>query len=85
MKRKRIDLKIEHGIPVPARGANQAGPWAEALSVMDPGDSFLVDTTKSRSAVLRYAQKHGLKVVTSKINGIGYRVWKIGNQDEHSR
>lgn len=78
MKRKRIDLKIEHGIPLPVNGSSQAGPWAEALRVMEPGDSFLLDTRNTVSSVLRYAQKHRLKVKTAKISGIGFRVWKIG-------
>lgn len=85
MRNGKVRLKIEHGIPIPARGANQYGPWAEALRAMDPGDSFLVDTDKVRASVLRYSKKHAIKVVSAKISGIGYRIWKIQNNETKAR
>lgn len=74
MKAKSIG-PIEKGIAIPLK---QSGAfWAKRVLELLPKDSFLVQTAHDRSGVLRAAKVLGVKVTSRKINGEGYRIWRI--------
>lgn len=69
-------LKIESGIPIPPRQAQ--GFWAKTLLDMKEGDSFVVETRRERDSVLNCSKRTaGVPVTTRKLNGAGYRIWRI--------
>lgn len=72
-------FKVEKGIPIPPRCASLFGGWRTLLDSMEIGDSFLVDDVKMRDRVLRVncKDRRGMKVVSRKINGEGYRIWRV--------
>lgn len=69
-----VKLKVDKGIPIPPR---QRSKWADLLKKMAVGDSFMVQSCGERDCALRAnCCKHGIKVVSRKINGEGYRIWR---------
>ena len=70
-------MKIDSSIPVPERRFCKCGASHElrtAFSKMNHGDSFVWE---NNYAPFRVAYQIGIKIKTRKINGSGYRVWKI--------
>jgi len=67
-------VTIEHGIPTPARFEAH---WKIILDSMKPGDSFVVQESAHRKQVLRCSQHWGIEVTTAKLNGTGFRIWKL--------
>lgn len=63
-------IKIESNIPIPLTRKM-------ALKTMKKGDSFLVDSHVTRQNILRTAQQIRVKVISRKVNGCGYRIWRI--------
>lgn len=69
------EIKIECGIPAPTgRESGKQEVLRQAFRKMKSGDSFLWTCPRS---VYRTAQLMGIKVRTRKLNGEGYRVWRI--------
>lgn len=68
--------KIEKGIPVLERTASNR-TWRNLLEKMSIGDSFVVLREPERRSVIRSAHYAGMKVVTRKVNGEGWRIWKM--------
>ena len=71
--------KIEKGIPIPPR-YNGEQRWTNLMSKMEPGDSFLVSFDEDRKAILMAARRAGFNVLTRKMPGEGYRVWRVGKR-----
>jgi len=72
------EIQIEKGIPLIPKCGCLHGQWLLLLQKMDVGDSFVVNTQDERDCVLRVNTKtHNIRVTTRKINGIGYRIWRI--------
>lgn len=70
-----MTIKIDHGIPVPP--SRPVSKWEPILRAMKTGDSFVVPKLFECQAILRVAMKSGLIVTTRKLNGDGWRVWRI--------
>jgi hypothetical protein len=69
---------IESGIPVPKlRHRTPRAVWNNALRAMKPNQSFKVDSDMKRIAVLKAAKHLSMQVVTRKLDGEGYRIWRI--------
>lgn len=61
--------------PIPLRGYLLA-KWQPYLESLEPGDSFDVQDPNAQKAILRAAQRAGIKVTTRKLaNGSGWGVW----------
>lgn len=67
-------MKIEKGIPIPKCDRSH---WWAVLIAMTPGDSFRVETDRERLSILRCAQRYGVPVTSRKLDGNGYRVWRL--------
>lgn len=80
-----MNIVIETGIPIPP--PTTRGRWSvngrecethtirDAFLAMSIGDSFLYNRTTIFYSI---AQQLGIQIRTEKINGEGYRVWRIG-------
>jgi hypothetical protein len=68
---------VEDDIPIPPRGYCLA-TWSKVLLAMKKEQSFMADTDDERKSILRSAAKIGIKVVTRKIPGQGFRIWHQG-------
>ena len=72
---------IEKNVPV---AASTQGGIVYPFRDMEPGDSFLVPTERAggnhmntpRRAATQYAKRHGIKLVTRKVDG-GLRIWRV--------
>ena len=67
---------IEKGIPIPSRPPG--GEWGALLRRMKVGDSIKVTTNSQRNTVVQAAARCGISIKTHKLNGEGYRIWKLG-------
>lgn len=65
---------IEKGVEVPPRYNK---PWERLVRLMDPGECCFLDTKHQQIACLRAAKKAKIKVLTRKVNGKGFGVWRI--------
>jgi hypothetical protein len=68
--------KIESGIPIPKKRLRTPF-WSNTVAALKPGNSFKVDTDQARIAVMHAASRQGIEVTTRKLNGEGYRIWRI--------
>ena len=72
-------IKVESGIPVPARTSRQGGrPSIYPFAGLDVGDSFFIPgkTVKTMSQTASKAAKRlGIEVITRTVDG-GVRVWR---------
>jgi hypothetical protein len=68
-------VKIESGVPIPPR--ESGGKWRMLIWGMNVGDSFLVPTNGERCAVISAAIQLSISVTTRKVNGEGYRIWRL--------
>lgn len=67
-------IEIHHNNPLPtARAMSWAGFWKRVR----PGDSFDLENQMVVRVFCANARKHGVRVTCRKINGSGYRVWRI--------
>ncbi len=66
--------KLESRVPIPPKFKHG---WAAVIRSMTPGQSFTVNTEAERNQILRSAQHHRLAVTSRKLNGSGYRIWKL--------
>jgi len=68
-------MKIDTNIPIPPKFpySNQR-ILRQALKEMKYGDSFIVDYCQKAHHAAKCA---GVKILTRKVNGEGFRVWKI--------
>lgn len=66
-------IKIEKGVPLPARG--KANGMTDALRQMAIGDSFVVPL-KSRGSALAIAQRLAVKVASRQEGKQNVRVWR---------
>lgn len=66
-----MNIQIEQSIPIPARSRH---PLGAALGTMEIGESFLMDK-QPNGASLAYHKPR--KFMTRKVEGGGYRVWRI--------
>lgn len=70
-------IPIDHNIPVPPRSiaGSAMSRMREALSGMKPGDSFI--WTADNKHPFKAAKQVGCRITTKKLNGNGWRVWRI--------
>jgi len=70
-------ILIDHNIPVPARGVagSAMSRMREALSGMEVGDSFL--WSRDNKHPYKAAKQLGCRITTQKVNGNGWRIWRI--------
>ena len=69
-------FKIESGIEMPPR--SQASVFRKVAQSMKVGDSFLVPTCEERDrAMMTSGRQARFKFASRKINGEGYRIWRI--------
>lgn len=68
--------EIQSDVPMPPR---QTGKWYSILNRMKPGQSFLVSTHGTRMAVINAADNYGFRVVSRKVNGEGFRIWRLAD------
>ena len=66
------EITIDKLVPIPPK--QPSTKWKTVYDRMENGDSFMVPTESLRNSVL--AGLPGL-ITTRKINGSGYRIWKI--------
>lgn len=66
--------KIMTGVPVPKDRGFGRHSFLRDLSV---GDSFVVSEIAQRDMVLRFQKTYGIKLTTRKIDGGGYRIWRV--------
>lgn len=75
------NIIIERGIPPPTltrRGRpSHTGLWQRILASMGPGDSFVVPSYDQTCNVRKAASSRGLRVITAKENGRGFRIWRL--------
>lgn len=77
MKRKSIVeklFKIEKQVPLIPKQSCKLSQTSREMMKMLPGDSFL---WHENNAIYRQAEAAGIKITTRKINGQGYRVWRV--------
>lgn len=61
-------------LPIPPRYFN---PWAKLVRLMEPGEVCFLKSRVEQSACLRAARKAKIKVVTRKVNGKGFGLWRM--------
>lgn len=76
MKTLKPKPTIEDGIPIPM-GRGQYSWLKETLIALRPNQSFIVASDAKRTSVLSRAKELKIKVTTRKINGEGYRIWRV--------
>lgn len=72
-----VKIQVESGIEMPPGRMAVNGKLAalrNALAAMKPGDSFMWECNK---APFDAARQLNVKISTRKINGEGYRVWRV--------
>lgn len=69
-----MQIKIEHGIPMPLCSAD--GHVIKALRQMKVGDSF-VYPRNHQASISGIGQRAGVKLVTRKLNDDTIRVWRV--------
>lgn len=70
----RITISVETGIPMPIGRGGKLSAIRSALQAMKPGDSFIWEDHK---APYDAAKQLNIKITTRKVNGEGYRVWRV--------
>jgi len=78
MSANQIKVKIEKGIKLPPGRCALEGQLYQLRSVLDSmqaGDSFLWKQPSHNA--YKAANQLGIKISTRKINGSGYRIWRI--------
>lgn len=65
---------IDHAVPIPPRGP---GKWTILAWRLGPGDSVKVETDSQRCALLRALQKQHTPSTSRKVDGVGFRVWRV--------
>lgn len=70
-----MEIKIEKGLPIPAKRAGLAESMATTLKKMEIGDSFECNEQVCGNAK-QAAHRHGIKVLTRKLASDKYRVWR---------
>ena len=67
---------IEPNVPIHNnRTGGRSERLRQTLRQMKPGDSFL-DSVES-NCTYRIAKQEGMRITTRKVNGLGWRVWRI--------
>lgn len=73
-----MSIVIERGFPIPTHQRSKLHEMRLALSSMSYGDSFVYDQGRhDTSDVHRAAREVGVKVKTTKLDGGGFRVWRV--------
>lgn len=70
-----MEIKIEKGLPIPAKRAGLAESMATTLKKMEIGDSFECNEQVCKNAQ-QTCHRHGMKVLTRKLGKDLYRVWR---------
>lgn len=74
-----MEIKIEKGIPIPARPGRSMEVFSQALLKLDVGDSFFAENFRPAAAAARWrriSQTTGRKFTSRTTDG-GCRVWRI--------
>ncbi len=69
-------MTIEKGIPIPPKQF-RVGKWTNLIRSMQNADSFIVDTENELKTALSAAKRIGVKAISRKIDGEGFRIWRI--------
>ena len=72
-------VKIQAGIPIPPR-SDCLQKWGPFLLSMSAGESFLVTESRQVNLLLTQAKRRGVRITTRKINGEGWRVWRLNDE-----
>lgn len=76
-----LEIKIERGIPLPHGHraiTSEIGTLRNLIGKMKPGDSAQYNFGRlSQQMAYRAAAHVGATVATRKVNGRGYRVWRV--------
>lgn len=67
------EIEIEKGVPIPTIRIK----WPQFFAPLQDGDSFVVDNCDQRDRILSQAKRYGVLVTSRKLNGEGYRIWKL--------
>ena len=66
-------MQIEKNVPVPLAGRSKI----EIINDMEIGDSVLCETYEQAMSLRDALRYRGLKYTTRKIDGNGWRVWRL--------
>ena len=70
-------IEIESGIPMPRSEVGRPlGELMSAICSLQVGQSFVVERKWKHSHFHAYAKRAGIKVVTRRIDGDKFRVWR---------
>ena len=70
-------MKIEKGIPLPPAKGGKKTELSETLAQMEPGDSILLEVEKKAMQLKQTGSRRGYKMAFRKIDGQGWRVWRL--------
>lgn len=68
--------KIESDVPRPVARGERDSKWS-FIRRMRVDQSFVVPTPAERNCALIHATQHKIVLQTLKLNGSGYRIWRI--------
>lgn len=74
-----MKAQFDDNLAIPPAPGGQISQLRLTIRAMNPGQSFMVETEKERDAALAAGQRDGLTIVTRKINGSGFRIWKTSD------
>ena len=72
-----LEHPIEHGIPIPQGRSGRLQRLRDKLRAMEIGDSFVYDDRADCSNPHQAARQIGAKIKTTKLDGLGFRIWRI--------
>jgi hypothetical protein len=79
-QKRKLQFAIEQGIPIPKKGQTQWCGISLAIAKLKVGDSFLVPPdchpVQMYGSCYNAAKRLGYKIVTRKISGTGWRIWR---------
>lgn len=74
-----VSVTIESDVPIPNPWCRK---WGLIVPRMKPGDSILVDNRNQSRALMTALSKSGYKSCCRKIDGKGFRIWKLPHKKE---
>ena len=71
-----MNITIERNVPIPRRYKSR-NEYPTILGSMKVGESFVLETDSQRQGFLSAAKRYGFSITSRKIDGGGYRVWRV--------
>jgi len=69
-------ITIDKNVPIPPPRRGD-GKWMKLLITVSRTESFVVNTHHERQAVHHAARVMNMQLATRKLNGSGYRIWRV--------